>query len=202
MSAFESVDIKHTTDYHSIMTSFKAKNPDIIFISTYEEPTALAMQPRPRYRLQRQVHGHLRLGLKSEKIVGLDRIEGIACPRHVHTYYRKYPAQDKKRVCHRLYKSVSADSYKEDFAQPGVTAYDPTLMFARAMEIASNGSDAYAIRAACPKALEEGKLPLIFPNNDVLKNGLIVGSPELLLQVKGGGYTQVEEMKVQRNLLE
>ena len=40
---FESVDIKHTTDYHSIMTSFKAKNPDIIFISTYEEPTALAM---------------------------------------------------------------------------------------------------------------------------------------------------------------
>src|SRR5208337_3875299 len=40
---FESVDIKHTNDYHSIMTNFKAKNPDIIFVATYEEPTALAI---------------------------------------------------------------------------------------------------------------------------------------------------------------
>jgi ABC-type branched-subunit amino acid transport system substrate-binding protein len=118
-----------------------------------------------------------------------------------HTYYRKYPAQDKRGYAVAFINQYQ-QLYKEDFAQPGVTAYDPTLMFARAMEIANNGSDAYAIRAACPKALEEGKLPLIFPNNDVLKNGLIVGSPELLLQVKGGGYTQVEEMKVQRNLLE
>ena len=38
--AVESADIKSTTDYHSIMTSFKAKNPDIIFISMYEEPGA------------------------------------------------------------------------------------------------------------------------------------------------------------------
>ena len=52
------------------------------------------------------------------------------------------------------------------------------------------------------KDLEEGKMPTIFPNNDVLKNGLIVGAPELLLEVKGGQYLLLREMKVPRNLLE
>jgi branched-chain amino acid transport system substrate-binding protein len=198
---FESVDIKHTTDYHSIMTSFKAKNPDIIFISTYEEPTALAMNHALDIGYKGKFMVTSDWGSKSEKIVGLDRIEGTLVHAMSHTYYRKYPAQDKRGYAVAFINQYQ-QLYKEDFAQPGITAYDPTLMFARAMEIANNGSDAYAIRAACPKALEEGKLPLIFPNNDVLKNGLIVGSPELLLQVKGGGYTQVEEMKVQRNLLE
>ena len=75
-------------------------------------------------------------------------------------------------------------------------------MFARAMEIANSVTDAYAIRAACPKALQEGKLPLLFPSNDVLKNGLMVGAPELLLEIKGGQYTLVKELRVPKELVE
>jgi hypothetical protein len=63
-------------------------------------------------------------------------------------------------------------------------------------------TDAYAIRAACAKALQEGKLPLIFPNNDVLKNGLMVGAPELLLEIKGGQYALVKELRVPKDILE
>ena len=70
------------------------------------------------------------------------------------------------------------------------------------MEISNSVTDANAIRAACPKALQEGKLPLIFPNNDVLKNGLIIGAPELLLEINGGQYKLVKELRVARELLE
>jgi len=80
--------------------------------------------------------------------------------------------------------------------------YDPTWMFARAMEIAGSVTDAYAIRADCPKALEEGKLPIIFPNTDVLKNGLMWGAPELLLEVKGGQYVLLKELRVPKKILE
>jgi hypothetical protein len=70
------------------------------------------------------------------------------------------------------------------------------------MEIANSVADVYAIRAACPKALKEGKLPLINLNNDVLENGLLYGAPELLLEVKGNGYILHKELRVERKVLE
>ena len=39
----ETVDVKTTTDFHSVMTKIKAKNPDVIFIAVVEEPLALAV---------------------------------------------------------------------------------------------------------------------------------------------------------------
>ncbi len=70
------------------------------------------------------------------------------------------------------------------------------------MEIANNVTDPYAIRAACPKALQEGKLPLIYANNDVLKNGLMFGDADFLLEIKGGQYKLLKELKLPRSLLE
>jgi branched-chain amino acid transport system substrate-binding protein len=198
---FESVDIKHTNDYHSIMTNFKAKNPDVIFVATYEEPTALAVNHALDVGYKGKFMVTSDWGVKSEKIVGLERMEGSVVQAMVHTYYRKYPDQDKRGYATAFMKKYQ-ETYKEDFAQPGLSVYDPVWMFARAMEIAGNVSDAYAIRAACPKALEEGKLPIIFPNNDVLKNGLMVGAPELILEVKGGQYKLLKEIRVPRNILE
>jgi branched-chain amino acid transport system substrate-binding protein len=198
---FESVDIKNTTDYHSIMTSFKAKNPDIIFVATYEEPTALAINHALDVGFKGKFMVTSDWGVRSEKIVGLDRMEGSVVQAMVHTYYRKYPDQDKRGYATAFMKKYQ-ETYKEDFAQPGLSVYDPAWMFARAMEIANNVSDAYAIRAACPKALEEGKLPIIFPNVDVLKNGLMWGAPELILEVKGGQYKLLKEIRVPKNILE
>jgi branched-chain amino acid transport system substrate-binding protein len=198
---FESVDIKTTNDYHSIMTSFKAKNPDIIFVSMYEEPTALAINHALDVGYKNKFMVSSDWGAKSEKIVGLDRMEGALVQAMVHTFYRKSPDQDKRGVATAFMKKY-VDTYKEDFAQPGLSVYDPALMFLRAMEIAGTVTDAAAIRAACPKALQEGKLPLIFPNTDVLKNGLMWGTPELLLEVKGGKYRLVKELRVPRNAVE
>ncbi len=199
--AFESVDIKHTNDYHSIMTNFMAKNPDIIFVATYEEPTALAINHALDVGYKGKFMVTSDWGVKSEKIVGLERMEGSLVQAMVHTYYRKYPDQDKRGYATTFIKKY-AETYKEDFAQPGLSVYDPAWMFARAMEISGSVNDAYAIRAACPKALQEGKLPIIFPNNDVLKNGLMVGAPELLLEVKGGQYKLLKEFHVPRSILE
>jgi hypothetical protein len=36
----------------------------------------------------------------------------------------------------------------------------------------------------------------------VLKNGLIIGAPELLLEINGGQYKLVKELRVARELLE
>ena len=198
---FESADIKSTTDYHSIMTSFKAKNPDIIFISMYEEPGALATNHALDIGYKGKFLYTSEWGVKAEKIVGLERLEGSMVQAMVHTFYRKYPNQDRRGYATAFVRRYQ-ELYKEDFAQPGITEYDPTYVFARAMEISNSVTDANAIRAACPKALQEGKLPLIFPNNDVLKNGLIIGAPELLLEINGGQYKLVKELRVARELLE
>jgi len=197
----ESVDIKTTNDYHSIMTNFKAKNPDIIFVTMYEEPTALAINHALDVGYKGKFMVSSDWGAKSEKIVGLDRMEGALVQAMVHTFYRKNPDQDKRGIATAFIKKY-VDTYKEDFAQPGLSVYDPTWMFLRAMEISGSVTDAAAIRAACPKALQEGKLPIIFPNTDVLKAGLMWGTPELLLEVKGGQYKLVKELRVPKNVLE
>jgi hypothetical protein len=140
-------------------------------------------------------------GTKAEKILPLSQIEGSFVETMVWNYYRIFPDQDKKGYVNNFLKQYAA-IYKEDFGLPAITSYDPQLMFARAMELSNSVTDAYAIRAACPKALEEGKLPLLNPNNDVLKNGLMVGAPELLLEVKGGQYKFVRELRISKSLLE
>ena len=199
--AFEIVDTKATTDYHSVMTSFKAKKPDIIFLSFYEEPQALAAS----HALDVGYKGKFLLnsdwGKKSEKIVGLERLEGSLVEATQWMFYQAHPEQDKKG-----YLSNYLRQYKETYgnipAQPGAHIYGVVYMVARAMEIANSVTDPYAIRAASPKALQEGKLPLIFPNTDVLKNGLIYGAPDFLLEIKDGDYRLIKELQVPKEVLE
>src|SRR5271157_1074200 len=199
--SFESVDIKNTTDYHSIMTSMKTKNPDIIFISAYEEPTALATNHALDVGYKGKFLFTSEWGSKAEKIVGLERLEGSIVQAMTHTFYRKYPNQDRRGYVTAFDKKYR-DMYKEDCAMAGISLYDSALMFVRAMEISNSVTDAYAIRAACPKALQEGKLPLLFPNNDVLKNGLMVGAPEMLLEVRSGEYKLLQELRIPKSILE
>jgi branched-chain amino acid transport system substrate-binding protein len=192
---FETVDIKSLTDYHSIMTSFKAKNPDIIFITAYEEPMALAASHALEVGYRGKFLFNSEWINKAEKILPLDKIEGSLVEAMLWTYYRKYAEQDKRGYQTAYLKQYKA-AYGSEPALTGPAIHDPVYMMARAMEIAGTVTDAKAIRAACPKALQEGKLPLIFPSNDVLKNGLMVGAPELLLEVKGGQYRIIQELRI------
>jgi branched-chain amino acid transport system substrate-binding protein len=198
---FESVDIKATTDYHSIMTKFNAKNPDVIFVTMYEEPTALAALHALDVGYKGKFIFNSEWGNKAETVVPLKQIEGSLVEAMVWTYYRKYPEQDKKGYLTRYVKEYKA-AYGEEPGLTGPAIHDPVYMMARAMEISGSVSDAYAIRGACAKAMQEGKLPLVFPNNDVLKNGLMVGAPELLLEVKGGQYRLIGELRVPKAVLE
>src|SRR3989304_5888686 len=88
--SLELVDIKNTADFHSVMTSFRAKNPD--------------------------------------------KIQGSLVQAMNYTYYRKYPERDKRGVFTAFHKQYMG-TYKEEYAQPATSIYDPALMFARAMEI-------------------------------------------------------------------
>ncbi|HME45311.1 MAG TPA: ABC transporter substrate-binding protein [Syntrophorhabdales bacterium] len=199
---FETVDIKTITDYHSIMTSFKAKNPDIIFITMYEEPMALAATHALDVGYKGKFLFNSEWINKAEKILPLDRIEGSLVEAMLWTFYRKYHELDKRGFQTAYIKQYRA-AYGDEPALTGPAIHDPVYyMMARAMELSGSVTDAKAIRAACPKALQEGKLPLIFPNNDVLKNGLMVGAPELLLEVKGGQYKLLQELRVPKSVLE
>jgi len=198
---FETIDSKSMTDYHSIMTSFKTKNPDIIFLSLYEEPQALAASHALDVGYKGKFFLNSDWGKKSEKIVGLDRLEGSLVEATQWMFYQAHPEQDKKG-----YLTAYLKQYKKAYgnipAQPGAHIYGVVYMVARAMEIAGTVTDAKAIRAAAPKALQEGKLPLIFPNTDVLKNGLIYGAPDFLLEIKKGDYALIQELQVSKETLE
>jgi branched-chain amino acid transport system substrate-binding protein len=197
---FETIDSKTMTDYHSIMTRFKAKAPDIIFLSLYEEPEALAASHALDIGYRGKFFLNSDWGRKSEKIVGLDRMEGSLVEATQWMYYQAHPEQDKEGYLTAFLKQYS-DTYGDIPAQPGAHIYGVVYMVARAMEIAGTVTDVTAIRAAAPKALQEGKLPLIFPNTDVLENGLIYGAPDFL-EIKNGDYTLVQELQVPRKLLE
>lgn len=198
---FETIDSKSMTDYHSVMTSFRAKGPDIIFLSLYEEPQALAAS----HALDIGYKGKFLLnsdwGKKSENIVGLDRLEGSLVEATQWMFYQAHPDQDKNGYLTEYLKQYR-NSYGDIPAQPGAHIYGVVYMVARSMEMAGTVTDAAAIRAAAPKALQEGRLPLIFPNTDVLDNGLIYGAPDFLLEIKNGDYTLVRELQVPRELLE
>jgi branched-chain amino acid transport system substrate-binding protein len=198
---FETIDSKATTDYHSVMTSFKTKNPDIIFLSLYEEPQAMAAS----HALDVGYAGKFLLnsdwGKKSEKIVGLDRLNGSLVEATQWMFYQAHPEQDKKGYLTKYlnqYKQIHGDIP----AQPGAHIYGVVYMVARAMELAGTVTDSKAIRAAAPKALQEGKLPLIFPNTDVLANGLIYGAPDFLLEIKNNDYVLLQELNVPKEVLQ
>lgn len=198
---FETVDSKTMTDYHSVMTRFKSRNPDIIFLNLYEEPQALAAL----HALNTGYEGRFLLnsdwGKKSEKIIGLDRLEGSLVEATQWMYYQAYPDQDTNG-----YLTGYLEQYKNKHndipAQPGAHIYGVVYMAARAMELSGSTDDAYAIRAASSEALREGKLPLIFPNTDVLSNGLIYGAPDFLLEIRNGEYVKIKELQVPREDLE
>ncbi len=107
--SFESIDIKNTTDYHSIMTSMKTKNPDIIFISAYEEPTALATNHALDVGYKGKFLYTSEWGSKAEKIVGLDRIEGSLVQAMTHTFLQKVPQPGQERRFHCLLEEVSGN---------------------------------------------------------------------------------------------
>jgi hypothetical protein len=134
-------------------------------------------------------------------MIGLERIEGSLVHAYTTTFYGRYPDQDKKGHSVALQKQWK-QSYNEEVRSAGVVVYDIPWMFARAMEIAGAVTDVQAIRSACPAALQEKKLPLVFPNTDVLKNGLLYGAPDMLLEIKGGGYKVIQELSAPRELLE
>ncbi len=199
--AFETVDTKATTDYHSVMTSFKAKGADLIFFSFYEEPAALGVS----HALDVGYKGKFLLnsdwGKKSEKIVGLDRIQGSLVEASHWMYYQAQPEADKEGHLTRFLKQFK-ETYGDIPAQPGAHINGMVYMVARAMELAGTVTDPKAIRAAAPKALQEGKLPLIYPNTDVLHNGLVYGAPDFILEIKGNGYSFLQEIQVPKSILE
>ena len=201
MLGFESVDTKTTTDFHSIMTSFKARNPDIIFICSYEEPLALATKHALEVGYKGKFLFNSEFAAKAEKIVELEKLEGSLMHMWPSWYCVKYPSEDKRGYVTTFLKQYR-ETYKEDFGTIAFSIQPVAYMFARAMEIAGTVTDVYAIRAACPKALQEDKLPIVYHYTDVLKNGLFYGSRDLMAEINSGRHKVIRELLVQRELLE
>ena len=166
-----------------------------------EEPQALAASHALDIGYKGKFFLNSEWGKKSEKIVGLERLEGSLVEATQWMFYQAHPEQDKKGYLTDYLKQYKK-TYGDVPGQPGAHIYGIVYMVARAMEMASSVSDAAAIRAAAPKALQEGKLPLVIPNTDVLKNGLIYGAPDFLLEIKNGDYVLLQELQVPKEVLE
>lgn len=199
--AFESVDIKTVTDYHSVMTSFKAKNPDAIFAITYDEPLALMTSHALNVGYAGKFMYPSEMGPKTEELVGLDRLEGAILFAHDWTVFTRYPEKDTRGVITSLVERA-VEKYGEMPAQTMPVSHDVTYIFMRAIELAGTVDDPYAIRAAIPKVVEEGKVSLCFQQIACLDNGLLWGHPDLLIEIKDGEYQVIGEVLVPRELLE
>ena len=196
----KAVDIKHTTDYHSIMTNFKAKNPDVIFVGTYEEPTALAIN-HPLdvgYKGKFTVTSDWGVRLPEDRRARTDG--GLAGPGDGAHILQKVPRSGQARVRDRLYEKVPGDPTRK-ISRSLVCRYT-TLCGCSPGQWKSPTTLPMPMRSAqpAPRPWKRASCRIIFPNNDVLKNGLMVGAPELILEVKGGQYKLLKEIRVPKNV--
>ncbi|HEJ83539.1 MAG TPA: hypothetical protein ENO25_03125, partial [Desulfobacteraceae bacterium] len=74
--SYEKPDASMTTDYHSIMTKVKAKDPDFIFISMLDPQLAVATLHARDIGYSKPFIFNSELSTETEKVVGLKNLEG------------------------------------------------------------------------------------------------------------------------------
>ena len=195
--AYEQPDASTTTDYRSVMTSLKAKKPDFIAILQLDPQTALAASNAREigytgpFVLNSEVSG------ETEKLVGLNNLEGSILNIWSYTMAAKYPEMDKTGLVTSLLKEY-ADRWGDTPLPSFYPAHDQAYILCRAMELAGTVTDVTAIRAKCNDAVAEGKLPLVFGFTEVLPNGMPYGGGgfDQLAKITGGKYVVIKDQLV------
>jgi ABC-type branched-subunit amino acid transport system substrate-binding protein len=184
---YEVVDTKTILDFHPVMTNFKGKNPDVIFICAYPEPdgTMVLHAREVGYK------GHFVTNHNfTDVAINIARIEnsvGALVPAMYWDYCRLNPKEDKTGMVTYINKLWEAK-------YPGVNSHDliaanwdPAVTIIKAMELANTTTDTLAIRRQFDNAVKAIPDKFAVPRTGVLPSGMITGVETFLCEVQGDG---------------
>ena len=194
---YEVVDTKTVFDFRSVMTKFNAKNPDVIFIVAYQEPSAIMVN----HAREIGYGGHFLVTANynqvSLKIAGLKNSAEILAETSYWDYCLAHPELDKSGTVTYL-----SNLFKNKY--PGVplidvipTTWDPALTFFKALEVAGTSTDTSAIQKSLDKAVKLLADKFAIPHDGVLPPGMITGFIELITEIQpDGSFKKVGELVI------
>lgn len=194
---FELVDTKTVFDFRSVMTKFKAKNPDVIFVVAYQEPSAIMVNHAREVGYEGHFLVTANYNQVSLKIAGLKNSAGILAESMYWDYCLAHPEFDKSGTVTYL-----SNLFKSKY--PGVpladlipTTWNPTLTFFKALEVAGTFTDTSAIQKSLDKAVKLIANRLAIPHDGVLPSGMITGFVEFIVEIQqDGSFKKVGELVV------
>jgi branched-chain amino acid transport system substrate-binding protein len=184
---YEIIDTKTVFDFRSIMTKFKAKNPDVIFIVAYQEPSAVMVNHAREVGYEGHFLATANYNQVSLKVAGLKNRAGILAECMYWDYFMAHPELDKSgRVTYlsNLYKSKYPGVPLMDLIP---STWDPALTFFKALEVAETVSDTTAIQKSLDKAVKGIANKFAIPHDGVLPSGMITGFNELIVEIQPDG---------------
>ncbi len=184
---FESVDTKTISDYHSIMTKFKAAKPDIIVLLAYEEPNSQMVLHAREVGYKGPFFGNPNFTSVLIDIVGAKTVAGSFVDAWPQNYFISKPKEDVTGATTYLYKLYQKKYGSKAWHNIVGNLWDQVLHFIKALEVAQTTTDTLAMRAALNPAAKMVMNMQTSPYNGVLPNGMITGWKDLLCQIQPDG---------------
>jgi branched-chain amino acid transport system substrate-binding protein len=194
---FEVVDTKTIFDYRSIMTGFKAKNADVIFVNAYPEPIGIMVSHAREVGYKGQFIACNNFTQIAIKFAGLENSVGTLVETFYSTYCLSHPEADKNGAVTYL-----SNIFKKKY--PGVPFHDlvsdtwtAVLTWLKGMEVAGTATDSPPIRKALNEATKLIQGQITYPRDGILPSGQLTGAIEFLCEVqRDGSFKKVGEMTI------
>jgi branched-chain amino acid transport system substrate-binding protein len=204
---FEVIDTKTVNDYHSIMTKFNAKKPDVIFINAYEEPNSTMVLHAREIGYKGHFMGNPNFSHVLIKNVGPKNVAGSLMDTWGMTYYRDQPQDDPTGIVELVYNKYKKKYGDKPWHNLVGNLWDQALHFIKAMEVAQSVDDALAIRVGLDKAATLLSYRFTTGYDGVLPCGVMTGWADILAEVEPSGSIKkvgeliipTETLKVYKN---
>jgi branched-chain amino acid transport system substrate-binding protein len=194
---FEIIDTKTVFDFRPMMTKFKAKNPDVIFVVAYQEPSAVMVNHAREVGYEGHILATANYNQVSLKMAGLKNSSGILAESMYWDYYLAHPEFDKTGSVTYLSNLYKRNYPSVPLADLIPTTWNPTLTFFKALEVAGTSTDTSAIQKSLDKAVKLIGNKLAIPYDGVLPSGMITGFDELIIEIQpDGSFKKVGDLVI------
>jgi len=184
---FESVDTRTITDYHSIMTKFRAAKPDVIVLLAYKEPNSQIVLHAREVGYKGPFFGNPNFASVHIDNVAAKTVAGSLVDAWPQNCFINNPKEDvtgATTYLHGLYKKKYG---KKAWHNLVGNVWDQVLHFIKALEVAGTVTDTLAMRAALNPAAKLVMNMQTSPYNGVLPSGLMTGWKDALCEIQPDG---------------
>lgn len=194
---YEVVDTKTVFDFRSVMTKFRAKNPDVIFFLAYAEPSATMINHAREVGYEGHFMVTSNYNQVSLKMAGLKNSAGILAETMYWDYCLAHPELDKSGTVTYLSNLYKSKYPNVPLSEVIATTWDPALTFFKALEVAGTFTDTSAIQKSLDKAVKLIANKFAIPHDGVLPSGMITGFVELITEIQpDGSIKKIDELVI------